>query len=60
MVVEGLQNRAQQKPQPADEEPEVISGCSQDGVDGIACTVSEVVASHSVLGFEMSYNGFDC
>ena len=50
---------AQQKPEPADEAAEVVAGGGEDGVDGIAATVGEIVAAHAVLGFEMADDGLD-
>ena len=49
----------QQKPQPADEEAEVVSGCCENGIYGITRSVSEIVSVHPVLGFQMPYDGFD-
>lgn len=33
--------------------PEVVSGGGKDGVDGFTLGVGEIVAPHSLLGFEM-------
>ena len=49
----------QQKPQPADEEAEVVSGGGEDGIDGITLAIAEIVAAHPMLGFEMADDGLD-
>ena len=36
----------QQKPQPADEEAEVVSGGGEDGIDGITLAIAEIVAAY--------------
>src|SRR5260370_35552855 len=49
----------QQKPQPSDEEAEVVAGGGQKRVDGIALAVAQIVTAHAVLGFEMADDGLD-
>ncbi len=48
-----------QKPQPVQEEAEVVSDGGEDGVVGVAGPVGEVASSHSVFSFEMTDDGFD-
>jgi hypothetical protein len=48
-----------QKPQPVQEEAEVISDGGEDGVIGVACPVGQVASSHSVVGLEMNDDRFD-
>jgi hypothetical protein len=55
----GGEDLEQQKPQPADEEPEVVSGCCEDSVCGVSRSVSEIISVHPVLGFKMPDDGFD-
>jgi hypothetical protein len=50
---------AQQKSQPPDQASEVVADCGEDGVGGIALAVPEIVAAHSMLGFEMADDGLD-
>jgi hypothetical protein len=55
----GGEDRAQQKPQPVEQEAEVVADGREHGVDGIAGTVSEMVAAHAVLGLEMTDHRLD-
>jgi hypothetical protein len=50
---------AQKDRQPGEQSPEVVAGGGEDGVGGVAGPVSEVVAAHPVLGFEMADAGLD-
>jgi hypothetical protein len=52
-------DHAQQEPQPPEQEAEVVTDGSKDDVDGIAGAVREVIASHAMLGFEMSDHGLE-
>jgi hypothetical protein len=56
---ESHQDLAPQKPEPSDEAAEVVAGGGEDGVGSVAPTVPEIVAAHTVLGFEMADDGFD-
>ena len=38
---------------------EVVADGGEHGVDGVAGAVSEVIASHAVLGLEVSDHGLD-
>jgi hypothetical protein len=38
---------------------EVVADCGEHGLDGVAGAVSEVIASHAVLGLEVSDYGLD-
>jgi hypothetical protein len=51
--------RAQIKLQPHNHEAEVITSRGQDSVAGITRGSNEVVATHPMLGLEMSDDGFD-
>ncbi|GAN82278.1 hypothetical protein Aam_254_001 [Acidocella aminolytica 101 = DSM 11237] len=44
---------------PGEQAAEIIACGGEDGVHGIAGAPFEVVAVHSVVGFEMSDNGLD-
>ena len=59
MVDRADQESEQQKPEPAEEEAEVVAGRGENGVDGVALAVPEIVAAHAVLGFEMTDDGLD-
>jgi len=54
---QGSKHVKQQKPQPAQEEAEVVSGGCEHGVDGIAGTVCKIVSVHPVLCFQMPDDG---
>ena len=56
---ESAEDLAQQQAEPADQAAEVVAGGGEDGVGGVAPTVPEIVAAHSVLGFEMADDGLD-
>ena len=45
--------------QPPDEATEVVAGGSEDGIGGVAGAVPEIVAAHSVLGFEIADDRLD-
>ncbi len=47
----GLQEEAQQKPQPLDKPPEVMALGSEHGVDGAAFAMGEEVAAHAMVFF---------
>ena len=51
--------QTQKKPQPGEEETEVVSCGSEDGVDGIALGSSQVVALHAVLVFDVTNERLD-
>ena len=53
------QDLGQQKPEPEDQEAEVVAGSGEDGVDGVAGLVGEVVSAHAVLGLEVSDDRLD-
>ena len=46
-------------PDPLEDEAEVVSGGSEDGVDGITLGVSEVIAVHSVARLDVADDRFD-
>ena len=46
-------------PDPLEDEAEVVSGGSEDGVDGITLGVSEVIAVHSVARLDVADDWFD-
>ena len=52
-------NQAQKKPQPVEEEAEVVSGGGEDGVDGVALGTGEVVAVHAVAVLDVADDGLD-
>lgn len=56
---ESEQDFQQQKAEPPDEESEVVAGCGQHGVDGVACAMGEMASAHAVLGLEMADDRFD-
>lgn len=47
------------KHEPAEQQAEVVSDGGEDGIDGVAAGMGEVIAVHSVVGFEMADDGFD-
>ena len=49
----------EQKSQPGEQAAEVVTGGGQHGVDGVALRMGEMVATHSVLGFEMADHWLD-
>ena len=56
---EGGQQSEPQMPQPGEQEAEVVAGGGEDGVDGVAGGMGEMVAAHAVLGLEMADDGLD-
>jgi len=42
------------KPDPFEDEAEVVAGSGEDGVDGIAVAVGEVIAVHTVTVLEVT------
>ena len=50
-------NQVQKKPQPVEEEAEVVSGSGQDGVDGIALWPCEIVAIYAVAVLDVADDG---
>ncbi len=56
---DGVQDLSAQKPEPEEQESEILPGGGQDGVDGVALAVCEVVSAHSMLGFEVSDDRLD-
>jgi hypothetical protein len=55
----GYEDRAQQKPQPVEQEAEVVADGGEYGVDGVASAMGKVIAAHAVLGLEMTDHRFD-
>ena len=55
----GGQDFAQQEPEPPEQDAEVVADRGEHGVDGVAGAVSEVTASHAVLGLEVTDHGLD-
>jgi hypothetical protein len=53
------QESGQQELQPFEQEVEVVAGCGEQGVKGIASTMREIIAGHAVFGLEMTDHGFD-
>ena len=57
----GLAERDQQsqpqKPQPGEQETEVIACGGEDGIDGVAGGMRQVIAAHAVLTFEIKQVG---
>ena len=53
------QKQAQEKPQPVEEEAEVVAGGSKDGVDGVAAAEGEIVAIHAVLVLDVADDRLD-
>ena len=49
----------QQERQPPDEAAEVVTGGGEDGIDGIALAVPEIVAANAMFGFEMADDRLD-
>jgi hypothetical protein len=49
----------QQALQPSKQEMEVITGGGEHGVSGIARTVSKMIATHAVLGLQMTDHWLD-
>ena len=47
------------KPDPFEDEAEVVAGGGEDGVDGIAVAVGEIVAVHAVTVLEVTDDRFD-
>src|SRR3546814_17052945 len=47
------------KREPAEEQAEVVADGGEDGIDGIAGGMGEVIAIHPVVGFEMTDDGLD-
>ncbi len=47
------------KPDPLEDEAEVVANGGEDRVDGVALVVGEEVAPHTVAVLEMSDDGFD-
>jgi hypothetical protein len=41
--------QAQEVSQPIEQEPEVVTNCCKDGVDGVACGSGEIIAAHAML-----------
>lgn len=58
-VVEAGDDCEQQKPEPFEQEAEVVAGRGENGIDGVAGAVGEIVSLHAMIGFEMSDDGFD-
>lgn len=50
---------AQRKSEPPEQQAEVVADGGEDGVDGVAAGMGEVIAVHSVVGFEMPDDGLD-
>jgi hypothetical protein len=50
---------AQQELHPSDEAAEVVAGGGENSVGGVTLTMPEVVAAHSVFGFEMADDRLD-
>ena len=50
---------AEQKLQPMDEPPEVVTGGGQNGIDGVILAVPEIVAAHSMFGLEVADDRLD-
>src|SRR5579872_22419 len=53
------QDSEQQKPQPPEQEAEVVSDGGEHGVDGIAAGMGEIIAAHAVILFEVPDDGLD-
>ena len=51
---EGEQGSEQQKAEPADQAAEVVADGGEDGVDGVAACMGEVIAAHAVVVLEMA------
>lgn len=51
-------DRHKKLPEPSQREREVVSGSSQNGIDGISFA-SEIIPVHSVFTLEVSNDGFD-
>ena len=56
---EHRQHETQKKPQPGEEETEVVAGGGEDGVDRIALGSSQVIALHAVLILDVADERFD-
>ena len=54
-----MQDLEQQKLDPLDEAAEVVAGGGENGVGCVTLTMPEVVAAHSVFGFEMADDRLD-
>jgi len=52
ILSEGYEDRLQQKPQPFEQEAEVVAAGGEHGVIGIAGAVSEVVGTPAAVGFD--------
>ncbi len=59
LVCEGFQQQAHEKSEPGQEASEVVTGCGEDGVDGVALRVGEEVPAHAVVFLAMADDGFD-
>ena len=55
----GREQDAQKHVQPCDEQPQVMSGGDQGGVDGIACGTGKVIAFKQTVGFGVADDRFD-
>jgi hypothetical protein len=53
------QQSGQQEPQLGEEQAKVVTGGGEDGVEGIAAGMRQVVAPPAVLGLEMADDGLD-
>lgn len=47
------------KREPAEQQAEVVADRGEDGVNGIAAGMGEVISLHSVIGFEMADDWLD-
>jgi len=56
---EDQQQDAQKRLEPAQEQAEVVAGGGEDGVDSVAVTALEMVATHPMVILEMADDGFD-
>ena len=56
---EGVQDQAQEGPQPGEDETEIVSDGSNDDVSGVACATFEIAAAEMAVALQVPDNGLD-
>jgi len=49
----------QEEPQPVELEAEIVSGGSEDGIDGIALSSGKIITAHAVSVLDVADDQFD-